>query len=75
MHCVSSAPQLLPECTLVPGVDVKKELIYYLGFCFVLKKFISVQDILIEYIHQSVVLHITYTSLMSRTDGASWSHF
>jgi hypothetical protein len=21
------------------------------------------------------VLHITYTSFMSRTDGASWSHF
>jgi hypothetical protein len=40
-------------------------------FVFVLKKFISVQDIHIEYINQSV-LHITF---MSRTDGTSWSHF
>ena len=27
------------------------------------------------FIHQSVVLHVIDTSFMSRTDGASWSHF
>ena len=24
MHCICSAPQLLPECTLVPGVNMKR---------------------------------------------------